>query len=75
MWSTVSDRLSLKWNGQYKWILEFASQFLGIFMVIGALKILQRETGRVFVNHIFTDLKRMWPERLIMHGRLRHPQN
>lgn len=54
---------------------EVARQLLSIFLLIGAPKILQSDNGREFCNHIIEELKSMWPECLIVHGRPRHPQS
>ncbi|XP_031334186.1 KRAB-A domain-containing protein 2-like [Photinus pyralis] len=54
---------------------EVAKELLSIFLLIGAPKILQSDNGREFVNRIITDLKTMWPECLLVHGRPRHPQS
>lgn len=37
--------------------------------------ILQSDNGREFVNDIIDELKALWPECVIVHGRARHPQS
>lgn len=54
---------------------EVASNLLSIFLLIGAPKILQSDNGREFVNKVIIELKGMWPECIIVHGRPRHPQS
>lgn len=54
---------------------EVASNLLSIFLLIGAPKILQSDNGREFVNKVILELKDLWPECIIVHGRPRHPQS
>jgi transposase InsO family protein len=37
--------------------------------------ILQSDNGREFTANIITDLKSLWPDLKIVHGRPRHPQS
>jgi len=48
---------------------------LTIFLTFGAPKILQSDNGREFVNSIINEIKELWPECIIVHGRSRHPQS
>jgi hypothetical protein len=54
--------------------LEVVSKLLDIFLTFGAPKILQSDNGREFVNCVIHELKDMWPQCVIVHGRPRHPQ-
>lgn len=54
---------------------EVANNLLSIFLTFGAPKILQSDNGREFVNSIINDLKELWPDCVIVHGRPRHPQS
>ncbi|VVC45750.1 Hypothetical protein CINCED_3A012815, partial [Cinara cedri] len=58
-----------------KWAIEAANRLLTIFLTFGAAKILQIDNGREFVNSIIKELKDLWPQCVIVHGRPRHPQN
>lgn len=55
--------------------VEVASNLLTIFLTFGAPKILQSDNGREFVNSIINEIKELWPECIIVHGRPRHPQS
>ena len=48
---------------------------LDIFLILGAAMILQSEYGREFTASIITELKSLWPDLKIVHGRPRHPQS
>lgn len=54
---------------------EVAYNLLSIFLTFGATKILQSDNGREFVNSIIIELKELWPDCVIVHGRPRHPQS
>lgn len=54
---------------------EVANNLLAIFLTFGAPKILQSDNGREFVNSIIVELKELWPDCVIIHGRPRHPQS
>ncbi|XP_025192476.1 KRAB-A domain-containing protein 2-like [Melanaphis sacchari] len=54
---------------------EVANNLLSIFLTFGAPKILQNDNGREFVNSIIIELKELWPDCVIVHGRPRHPQS
>ena len=46
-----------------------------MFSVFGAPHILQSDNGREFVANVIEELKLLWPEMIIVHGRARHPQS
>ena len=46
-----------------------------IFTQFGPPKILQFDNGREFVTKMITELKHIWTDLLIIHGRPRHPQS
>ena len=54
---------------------EVAYQLTDIFLLLGAPHILQSNSGREFTANIITELKLLWPELKLVHGRLRHPQS
>lgn len=54
---------------------EVAYNLLDVFLLIGAPKILQSDNGREFTANIISELKSMWPDLVIVHGRPRHPQS
>ena len=54
---------------------EVAISLLEIFLDKGAPMILQSDNGREFVAEIISELKSLWPECVIVHGRARHPQS
>ena len=54
---------------------EVAYNLLDIFTLIGAPSILQSDNGKEFVNKIIENLKLMWPELQIVHGKPRHSQS
>jgi hypothetical protein len=55
--------------------VEVASNLLTIFLTFGAPKFLQSDNGREFINSVINKIKEFWPERIIVHGRPRHPQS
>ena len=54
---------------------EVAWHLLEIFLTFGAPAILQSDNGKEFVASIITELKQLWPDLKIVHGRPRHPQS
>ena len=46
-----------------------------VFLVFGARHILQSDNGREFTASIITELKELWPELAIVHGKPRHHQS
>ena len=55
--------------------VEVAYQLTDIFLLLGAPHILQCDNGREFTANIITELKLLWPELKLVHGRPRHPQS
>ena len=55
--------------------VEVAFQLLDIFLLFGAPAILQSDNGSEFTAHVITELKEMWPELIMVHGKPRHPQS
>lgn len=60
---------------EYKRAEEVAFNLIDIFTLIGAPSILQSDNGREFSNNIVSNLKDMWPELKIVHGKPRHSQS
>lgn len=54
---------------------EVAKHIIDIFCIFGAPIILQSDNGREFVNQIINDLKCMWNNLKIVHGKPRHSQS
>jgi hypothetical protein len=54
---------------------EVAYQLMDIFLLFGAPHILQSDNGSEFTAQIISDLKELWPELVIVHGKPRHPQS
>ncbi|XP_041347573.1 KRAB-A domain-containing protein 2-like [Gigantopelta aegis] len=54
---------------------EVAYQLLNIYLLLGAPSILQSDNGSEFTVQVITELKQMWPELVIVHGKPRHPQS
>ncbi|XP_041356808.1 KRAB-A domain-containing protein 2-like [Gigantopelta aegis] len=52
---------------------EVAYQFLDTLQ--GAPSILQSDNGSEFTAQVITELKQMWPDLVIVHGKPRHPQS
>jgi transposase InsO family protein len=50
-------------------------QLMDIFLLFGAPHILQSDNGSEFTAQIISDLKELWPELVIVHGKPRHPQS
>ena len=48
---------------------------LDIFLLFGAPNILQRDNGAEFTASIISQLKDLWPECKIVHGKPRHSQS
>ena len=55
--------------------LEVGSQLLDIFLLIGAPHILQFDNGREFTANVIKEVKDMWPDCSIVHGKHKHPQS
>jgi hypothetical protein len=55
--------------------LEVGFQLLDIFLLIGAPHILQFDNGREFTANVIKEVKDMWPDCSIVHGKHKHPQS
>jgi hypothetical protein len=53
---------------------EVGFQLLDIFLLFGAPHILQSDNGREFTENIIKELKDMWPDCTLVHGKLVSPQ-
>ena len=54
---------------------EVAFQLMDIFLLFGAPQILQSDNGSEFTASVITELKLLWPDLLMVHGKPRHPQS
>ena len=54
---------------------EVAFQLLDIFLLFGAPAILQSDNGSEFTASVITELKELWPQLIMVHGKPRHPQS
>ena len=54
---------------------EVAYQLMDIFLLFGAPHILQSDNSSEFTAQIISDLKELWPELVIVHGKPCHPQS
>ena len=54
---------------------EVAYQLVDIFLLIGAPHILQSDNGSEFTASVITELKELWTDLLMVHGKPRHPQS
>ena len=54
---------------------EVAFQLLDIFLLFGAPCILQSDNGSEFTAEIIRELKDLWPQLHLVHGKPRHPQS
>jgi hypothetical protein len=54
---------------------EVAYQLMDIFLFIGAPHILQSDNGAEFTASVIDELKLLWPDLLLVHGKPRHPQS
>ena len=54
---------------------EVAEHLADQFCTYGPARILQSDNGREFTAQVISDLKTIWPELVIIHGRPRHPQS
>ena len=55
--------------------VEVAIQLIDIFLLFGAPQILQSDNGSEFTAHIISELKLLWTDLLLVHGKPRHPQS
>ena len=54
---------------------EVAYQLVDVFLLFGAPTILQSDNGSEFTANIITELKQLWPDMKLVHGKPRHPQS
>ncbi|XP_041346796.1 KRAB-A domain-containing protein 2-like [Gigantopelta aegis] len=54
---------------------EVAFQLMDIFLLFGAQAILQSDNGLEFLAQVITELKELWPQFIMVHGKPRHPQS
>ncbi|XP_068206187.1 uncharacterized protein [Palaemon carinicauda] len=54
---------------------EVAYQLLDIFLLLGAPEILQSDNGSEFTACVIIELKLLWPDLEMVHGKPRHPQS
>ena len=54
---------------------EVSFQLMDIFLLLGAPQILQSDNGSEFTASVITELKVLWPDLLMVHGKPRHPQS
>ena len=54
---------------------EVAYHLLDIFLLIGAPVILQSDNGSEFTSNVIKELKEVWPNLKLVHGKPRHPQS
>ncbi|XP_068235542.1 KRAB-A domain-containing protein 2-like [Palaemon carinicauda] len=54
---------------------EVAFQLADIFLLLGVPLILQSDNGSEFTAQIITELRSLWPELSIVHGKPIHPQS
>ena len=52
-----------------------AFQLLDIFLLLGAPAILQSDNGSEFSAQVIRELKELWPQLTMVHGKPRHPQS
>ena len=55
--------------------MEVAWNLVDIFLFLGAPHILQSDNGREFTAEMVSELKEIWPDLLLVHGKPRHPQS
>ena len=60
---------------QTKRAAEVAYQLTDVFLLFGAPVILQSDNGSEFTADVIRELKLMWPELTLVHGKPRHPQS
>lgn len=54
---------------------EVAFQLLDIFLLFEAPANLQSDSGSEFTAQVITELKQLWPQLKLVHGKSRHPQS
>jgi hypothetical protein len=63
------------WPLKSKRTTDVAMQILDIFLLFGAPNILQSDNGAEITVSIISQLKDLWPECKVVHGKPRHPQS
>ncbi|XP_039315443.1 SCAN domain-containing protein 3-like [Solenopsis invicta] len=58
-----------------KTAVEVAYNLVDIFCIIGCSSVLQSDNGREFCNSVIEELKSMWPDLKIVHGKPRHSES
>ena len=54
-----------------KRLAEVAFQLMNIFLTLGATAILQSDNGSEFTTQVITELKGVWPNLVLVHGKPR----
>ena len=54
---------------------EVAYHLMDIFVLLGAPIILQSDNGSEFTSQVISELKDLWPDLTIVHGKPRYPQS
>ena len=54
---------------------EVAYHLMDIFVLLGATTILHSDNGSEFTSKVISELKDLWPDLTIVHGKPRHPQS
>ena len=54
---------------------DVAFNLIDVFTIFVSPHILQSDNGREFTVLVISELKLMWPELVIVHGKPRHPQS
>ena len=54
---------------------EVGYQLLDIYLLRGAPSVLQSDNGSEFTEQVIAELKQMWPDLVIVHGKPKHPQS
>ncbi|XP_063589612.1 KRAB-A domain-containing protein 2-like [Penaeus indicus] len=54
---------------------EVAHHLTDIFILFGALYILQSDNGSEFTAEVISEVKIIWPKLVLVHGKPRHPQS
>ena len=60
---------------EYKQASHVAHQLVNIFTLFGAPSVLQSDNGREFTAKVIQELKILWPQLALVHGKPRHPQS
>ena len=48
---------------------------MDVFLLFGDPTVLQPDNGSEFTANIITELKQLWPNMKLVHGKPRHPQS